>query len=329
MSCPFFLKGTLMHTESLDHWTHEHTFGQDRVRRGERRTLIVTGLTAVTMVVEIMAGMAFGSMALLADGLHMASHATALGIAVFAYAFTRRFAADPRYSFGTGKVNALAGFTSAVLLALFAAWMAVESVERFIDPVAIAFNQAIFVAVIGLLVNGLSVLILAIPHDHHHHDHGHDHAHHHHHHGGSDHNLHGAYLHVLADSLTSVLAIAALLTGKYFGAVWMDPAMGIVGAVMIARWSWGLLCSTSHVLLDRQVPETVRNAVREAIEVHDGDRVADLHVWSIGPGIYAAAIALVSSDPKPPDTYKELIPKELSIVHATVEAHPCTVHAVS
>ena len=276
------------------------------------------------MVVEIAAGMAFGSMALLADGLHMASHATALGIAVFAYAYTRRFAADPRYSFGTGKVNALAGFTSAILLALFAAGMAVESVERIMYPIAIAFNQAIVVAVIGLLVNGVSVLILAVPHDHHDHDHDH-----HHDHGGSDHNLHGAYLHVLADSLTSLLAISALLMAKYFGAVWMDPAMGIVGAVMVARWSWGLLRNTSHVLLDKQAPEAVRNAVREAIEAHDGDRIADLHVWSIGPDIYAADIALVSDDPQQPDHYKGLIPEELGIVHVTVEVHPCTVYTAS
>jgi cation diffusion facilitator family transporter len=312
-----------MHTSSLDHWTHEHTFGQTQVRRGERRTLIVVALTAMTMVVEIAAGTAFGSMALLADGLHMASHATALGIAVFAYAYTRRFAADPRYSFGTGKVNALAGLTSAVFLALFAAGMVVESVERVIDPIAIAFNQAIFVAVAGLLVNGLSVLILTVPHDHHH-QHQHHHDHQHQHHGGSDHNLHGAYLHVLADSLTSLLAIAALLMGKYFGAVWMDPAMGIVGAVMVARWSWGLLRNTSHVLLDKQAPEAIRNAVREAIEVRDGDRIADLHVWSIGPDIYAADIALVSDGPQPPDHYKGLIPKALGIVHVTVEVHPCT-----
>jgi len=236
----------LMHTDSLDHWTHEHTFGQDQVRRGERRTVIVTGLTAVTMAVEIAAGLSFGSMALLADGLHMASHATALGIAVFAYAHTRRFAADSRYSFGTGKVNSLAGFTSAILLALFAAGMAVESVERFIDPIAIAFNPAIFVAVIGLLVNGVSVWILLVPHEHSH-SHEHSHAHDHHSPGGSDHNLRGAYLHVLADSLTSVLAISALLMGKYVGAVWLDPVMGIVGAAMVARWSWGLLRHTSCV----------------------------------------------------------------------------------
>ena len=306
-----------MHTRNLDSWVHEHTFGQDRVQRGERRTLIVVILTAATMVVEIAAGLAFGSMALLADGLHMASHATALGIAVFAYAYTRRFAADSRYSFGTGKVNALAGFTSAVLLALFAVGMAVESVERFIDPVAIAFNSAIFVAVIGLVVNGASVFILAVPH--------HSHDHHHHDHGGSDHNLRGAYLHVVADSLTSLLAIFALLMGKYFGAVWMDPAMGIVGALLIARWSWGLLRGTSHVLLDRQAPDAIRTGVQEAIEAHGTDRIADLHVWSVGPEVYAADIALVSDDPQPPDHYKGLIPRDLGLVHMTVEEHRCTV----
>ena len=319
-----------MHTSHLDPWIHQHTFGQDQVRRGERRILMVTALTAITMVVEIVAGAAFGSMALLADGLHMASHATALGIAVFAYAYMRRFAADPRYSFGTGKVNALAGFTSAVLLALFAAGMVVESAERVMDPVTIAFNQAIVVAVIGLLVNGVSVLILAVPRDHdhhHHHDHVDHHHHHHHHGGGSDHNLHGAYLHVLADSLTSILAIAALLMGKYFGAVWTDPAMGIVGAVMVARWSWCLLRSTSHVLLDKQAPEALRHAVREAIEARDGDRIADLHVWSIGPDIYAAEITLVSDDPQLPEHYKELLSKALKIAHVTVEVHPCMVYA--
>ncbi len=313
-----------MHVRNLNGWMHEHTFGQDRVRTGERRTLTVTILTAVTMVVEIAAGVAFGSMALLADGLHMASHATALGIAVLAYAYTRRFAADTRYSFGTGKVNALAGFTSAVLLALFAAGMAVESVQRFIDPVAIAFNSAIFVAVIGLLVNGVSVLILADRHHHHEHDHPKHHQNHHHH-GSGDHNLRAAYLHVLADSLTSLLAIFALLMGKYFGAVWMDPAMGIVGALLISRWSWGLLCATSHVLLDRQAPDAIRNGVQEVIEADGTDRITDLHVWSIGPDIYAADIALVTDNPQPPDHYKALVPQDLGLVHVTVEVHRCTV----
>ena len=274
---------------------------------------MVTALTAVTMVVEIAAGIVFGSMALLADGLHMASHATALGIAVFAYAYTRRFATDRRYSFGTGKVNTLAGFTSAVLLAVFAAAMAVESIERVISPVAIAFNQAIFVAVIGLLVNAASVLILAVPHHHPHPDHR-----------GGDHNLRAAYLHVLADSLTSLLAIIALLMGKFVGAVWMDPAMGIVGALLVARWSWGLLRDTSHVLLDKQAPKNIRNRLSEVIAADSDNRIADLHVWSIGPDLYAAAIAVVSHYPQPPDYYKQLIPKDLSIAHVTVEVHRCT-----
>jgi cation diffusion facilitator family transporter len=313
---PLILKDALVHTRSLEKWAHGHTFEQDRVQQGERLTLIVTILTAITMVIEIAAGFAFGSMALLADGLHMASHATALGIAVLAYVYTRRFATDSSYSFGTGKAKALGGFTGAVLLALFAAGMAIESVERILNPIGIAFNQAIFVAVIGLLVNGASVLIL--DHDHDHHDHHHDH-------GSGDHNLRAAYLHVLADSLTSLLAISALLMGKYFGVLWMDPAMGIIGALLIARWSWGLLRDTSHVLLDKQAPETIRNALRQALEAFDGNRIADLHVWSVGPHIYAADIALVSHNPQPPDHYKALIPKEWGIVHMTVEVHRCTV----
>jgi cation diffusion facilitator family transporter len=315
-----------MHTHRHDDWRHEHTFGQDEVRLGERRTMLVTVLTAVTMVVEIAAGLAFGSMALLADGLHMASHTVALGIAVIAYMYTRRFAADPRYTFGTGKVNVLAGFTSAVVLALFAAGMAVESVQRVISPVDIQFTPAIVVAVIGLVVNGASVLILAVPrrgHEHaDEHQHGHAHAHGHAH-GGSDHNLRGAYLHVVADCLTSVLAIGALLIGQNAGWIWLDPAVGILGAVLIARWSWGLMRETAHVLLDRQAPERVSDAVREALEASGEDHVTDLHVWSIGPDVYSASVALVSHDPKPPAHYKQLIPDDARVVHATLEVHRC------
>ena len=325
-----------MHTHRLDDWVHEHTFGQDRVRDGERRTLIVCVLTALTMAIEIGAGIAFGSMALLADGLHMASHAAALGIAVFAYAYTRRFAADPRYSFGTGKVNALSGFASALLLALFAAGLAIECFERMIHPVAIAFDQAIAVAVFGLLVNGASVLILSAPRrrhhdgDHHDHDHhGHDHHGHDHHHHGSDHNLQGAYLHVLADSLTSLLAIFALVMARSFGWVWIDPAIGVIGAAMILRWSSGLLRDTASVLLDRQAPQAITDRLRASLETGEGDRVADLHVWSVGPDIYAADISLVSHVPQPPDHYKRMIPEALGIVHVTLEVHRCATPAGS
>jgi cation diffusion facilitator family transporter len=309
-----------MHTQRLDWWQHDHVFGQDQVRAGERRTLLVALLTAAMMVVEIAAGLAFGSMALLADGLHMASHATALGIGVFAYVYARNFAGHRRYSFGTGKVNALAGFASAVLLVIFAATMAWESVERLISPTPIALNQALVVALAGLAVNAASAFILAAPREH---EHSHPHHHHHHHHHHRDHNLRAAYLHVLADALTSLLAIGALLAARLFDAVWLDPVMGMVGAVLVMRWSWGLLGETSRVLLDAQLPGDATERLRQALEAQAGDRVADLHLWSIGPGIQAAAIVLVSDVPQSPEHYRRQIPPDLNVVHATVEVHRC------
>ncbi len=292
-------------------------------------------LTATMMVVEIVAGVVYGSMALLADGLHMSSHAVALSINAFAYVYARRHAHDARFSFGTGKVNTLGGFTGAVLLAGFALAMAIESVGRLIAPVPIAFNQAILVAVVGLVVNGVSVLILGHEHHHgsdhdddddHHHDHDHDHAAEHHQdrhgvHGHHDHNLVSAYLHVLADALTSLLAIFALLAAKYFGFVWADPLMGIVGAILVARWSFGLLHSTSVILLDRQAPEELREQIRQRLEQESGTRVVDLHVWAIGPRMYSAIVAIVASEPRAPDDYKRLIPADLGVVHAVVEVH--------
>ena len=306
-----------MHTRSLNEWRHDHVFGQDREKPGEKRTLIVVFLTAIMMVAEIAAGIAFGSMALLADGLHMASHALALGIAMMAYVFARRLAGDERLSFGTGKINSLGGFTGALLLLVFAAAMAWESTRRLMAPISIEFNQAIFVAVIGLVVNVVSAVVLLGGHDHHHHDHEHDHDHDHH-----DHNLRAAYLHVLADALTSVLAIVALTTGKYFGAVWLDPIMGIVGAVLIFRWSYGLLRDTGKVLLDWQAPRAMCEPIRAALETGD-DKIADLHVWSVGPGIYAASISIVSHAPAEPDVYRSRLPHDLNIVHATIEVHSC------
>ncbi|MCI0516802.1 MAG: CDF family Co(II)/Ni(II) efflux transporter DmeF [Woeseiaceae bacterium] len=300
----------------LKPWQHEHVFRQDQVKAGEKRTLLVAVLTAVMMVVEIVAGLAYGSMALLADGLHMASHATALGIAVLAYVLARRYATDSRFTFGTGKVNSLAGFASAVLLLGFAVVMVTESIDRLIDPVIISFNQAIVVAVFGLVVNGISAWVLvSTPHHEHDHDDHRGHVHHH------DHNLRAAYLHVLADALTSVFAIVALLAGKYTGANWLDPAMGIVGAVLIARWSLGLIRDSAQILLDRQAGRDFEAPIRRAIEASSTDRISDLHVWQIGHEIYAAEIAIVTSQPKPPQHYKSLIPQGLNIVHATVEVH--------
>jgi cation diffusion facilitator family transporter len=295
--------------------THAHTFGQDAVRPGEARTRVVIALTAATMAAEVAAGLLFGSMALLADGLHMGSHATALSINAFAYAYARRHATDRRFSFGTGKVNALGGFTGAVLLATFAALMAWESALRLAHPIAIAFNQAIFVAVLGLVVNGVSVFILDAR-DHRDHAREHEHHDHTHHH---DHNLRSAHLHVMADALTSVLAIAALLGAKYLGLSWMDPLVGVVGAVLVAQWSVGLLRDTSAVLLDRQGPDRLAREVTACIEADRDSHVVDLHLWSIGPGAHAAIITVVASEPASPGDYRSRIPGDLGLVHVSVE----------
>lgn len=305
-----------MHSKNLHLWQHSHTFGQDLKRPGELRTLIVIAITGTMMVVEIVAGVRYGSMALLADGLHMASHTAALGINAFAYVYARRHAHNTDFSFGTGKVNALGGFSGAILLALFAVLMTGESVDRLLNPVDIIFNQAIFVAVLGLVVNGVSVVILGVNNHN-----GHDHAHHH------DHNLKSAYLHVLADTLTSVLAIIALLAAKYFGLIWMDPAMGIVGAILVARWSLSLLRTTSGVLLDKQGPEKLRRRIKDSIEQDDDSVVADLHLWSIGPNIYAAVVAVVAHHPATPEQYKERLPKNLGLVHISIEIHECPTRA--
>jgi cation diffusion facilitator family transporter len=314
---------------------HDHVFDQDRRRPGEVRTLIVIVLTAATMVLEIAAGLVFGSMALLADGLHMASHASALAITAFAYVYARRHARDERFCFGTGKVNSLAGFTGAVMLALFALVMAWESISRLLNPVDILFDQAIGVAVIGLIVNGISVWILGCGDSH---SHSHDHTHEHQHvgdaeraeetshatrHGHShDHNLRSAYLHVLADALTSVLAIVALVAGKFYGLPWLDPVMGIVGAALVARWSVGLLRSASCVLLDHQGPAAIRAAVLRRLDDIAGVTVTDLHLWEIGPGIYCLVVSLATRDPQPPEYYKVRLADLAGLVHMTIEVQP-------
>ena len=320
-----------MHEDDLQRWQHSHSFGQHLKRPGEARTLVVIAITSVMMVIEIAAGIVFGSMALLADGLHMASHTAALSINAFAYIYARRHAHNENFSFGTGKVNTLGGYTGAVLLAGFALVMAWESTDRLIAPVEIAFDQAIFVAVLGLIVNGASVLILG---QHHHpeqvvdledqhepHLHYHDTADDHHHHHHHDHNLVSAYLHVLADALTSLLAIFALLGAKYFGFIWADPAMGIVGAVLVARWSLGLLHSTSAILLDREGLDDMRDIIKERIEGEDDNQVTDLHIWAVGPNMYSVIVALVTDHPKPPDHYKDLVPPGLGVMHMVVEVN--------
>ena len=318
--------------DPLDEWRHEHVFEQDIKRAGETRTLLVVGITAVMMVAEIIAGVAFGSMALLADGLHMASHTAALGMAVLAYIISRRLAHDGRFVFGVGKINSLAGFSSAVLLLGFALLMVTESVDRLINPLAIDFDHALIVATLGLVVNGACAWILmSTPHEHGHgHGHGHEHKHEHEHeHEKSteqhhDHNLRAAYLHVLADALTSILAIAALLSGKYFGADWLDPVIGILGAILVARWSYGLIRDTAKVLLDRRADDHLTESLRESIEAGGNDKVTDLHYWTIGHEIYAAELVIVSTDPATPSHYRSLIPEHLNVVHANIEIHRCS-----
>jgi cation diffusion facilitator family transporter len=293
--------------DDLSPWHKPHNFLADNHAKNMRRTQAVLALTLVTMVAEIIAGTVFGSMALLADGWHMGSHAAAMGIAVFAYIYARRHANSGVYTFGTGKVGDLAGFTSAIFLAVVAGLMIVESLERLANPINIAFDEALIVAVLGLIVNLASAWLLKDGHHHH----GTDHAH--------DHNLRAAYVHVLTDALTSVLAILALLAGRFWGTAWMDPAMGLVGAVIILRWAWGLIASTSKVLLDAEPTGNLSNAVREVIEEDADNRVADLHVWRVGPGHLAAMITIVTEQPQPPSHYKDLLGDFTILSHVTVE----------
>ena len=306
-----------MHSQSIAPWQHHHVFLGEKHDRHARRTWLVVGLTAVMMVAEIVGGTVFGSMALVADGWHMSTHAAALAIAAFAYWFARKHAHDPRFSFGTGKLGELAGFASAIILALIAFYIGVESVVRILNPVAIHFNEAIAIAVLGLGVNLLSAWLLA---EDHHHDHDDDHeleAPHAHH----DHNIRAAYLHVLADAMTSILAIIGLLVARFYGWVWMDPMMGIIGAGVIAVWSWGLIRSSGAVLVDMVPHPKLASAVRERLEV-EGDRVSDLHLWSLGPGHTAVIASVVAERPQPVAAYKARLKDLPGLSHVTVEIYP-------
>lgn len=308
-----------MHEHTLENWQHNHEFSIIN-EKGERRTLYVLILTAITMVVEIIAGSVYGSMALLADGWHMGTHVAAFMIAVFAYRYARKHANNPAFAFGTGKVNVLGGFASAIALAVVALVMLVESLHRIINPQIIHFNEAITVAIIGLIINVLSALLLKDGHDHSHHhthDHGHDHGHHH------DHNLTAAYLHVLADAMTSLLAIIALVSGKYLGWDWLDPIMGIVGAIIITRWSYGLLKQTSPILLDASIEEEYQRAVKDTIEKDSDNRVSDIHIWKVGANHYAAIIALVTHYPDTAEHYKGLLSDFHKLSHVTIEVNAC------
>jgi cation diffusion facilitator family transporter len=298
--------------------------------QAEKSTKIVMLLTAITMVVEIVAGVTYGSMALLADGWHMATHVAAFGIAVFSYQYARSHATDPKYTFGTGKVSVLGGFASAVALAVIAFVMALESIGRLFQPQSIQFNEAIGVAMIGLIVNLVSAWLLQDHHDHSHHsvdhhDH-HDHDpddHHSHHADHRDHNLRAAYFHVVADALTSVFAIIALFAGKFLGLIWMDAAMGLVGAAVITRWAYGLVHDTGSILLDGAIDKRIKLAIVSAIEENADNRVTDLHVWHVAQNHVAATIALVTHQPQTPDYYKKLLGHIPSLSHVLVEVNHC------
>jgi cation diffusion facilitator family transporter len=309
---------TPAHTDSR--WSHVHAFSAGNPA-AERGTRAVMWITAAMMVVEIVAGWWFNSMALLADGWHMSSHAFAIGLSAFAYAAARRYADDPRFAFGTWKIEILGGFASAIFLLGVAAMMVFGSVERLLQPQAIHYQQAIFVAVIGLLVNVVCAVILGRAHGDHHHHHHHGHAHEHHH----DLNLRSAYLHVIADAATSVLAIVALAGGLFYGWSWLDPVMGIVGAVLVAIWARGLLLDTGKVLLDREMDHPVVDEIREVIELSahaDGTKIVDLHVWRVGAEAYSCAISIVTrSAVLTPEQVREQLRQHEEIVHSTIEIH--------
>jgi len=305
-----------MHTTDISPWEHSHHYSIHS-HRSERKTWLVIGITLVMMIAEIAGGYLFGSMALLADGWHMGTHAAALGIAAFAYWYTRHNATNPRYSFGIGKVGVLGGYSSAIVLAVVAFIMLFESVTRLLHPGLIRFNEALFVAAIGLLVNVICAFILQESHSHA--SSGNAHTHHHH-----DHNLRSAYFHVLADALTSVLAIIALLCGKAFGWIQLDPVMGIVGAAVILRWAYALLKDTCAILLDASASPDILAAVRDILEAVDDTRVADLHVWQVGSQHFSAIVSLVSAHPQPPRFYKELLQSRFSFAHLTLEINPCS-----
>ncbi len=351
-----------MPTENL---VHEHVFLGAGHRRNERRVWLVIALTATMMVGEIVAGNLYGSMALVADGWHMSTHAGAMLITALAYLYARRQARNPRFTFGTGKLGDLAGFASAIVLALIALLIGWESLLRFANPVQISFSQAIAVAVAGLAVNLLSAFLLKDDHQHLGHSHGghshgghahsghshaphahaaraepagghdhHDHAGHSHEphshgdHGpaaakpGADNNLRAAYLHVMADALTSVLAILALLAGSIYGWLWLDPAMGVVGALVIARWSWSLIRQTGLILIDAtDTVSDLQSEIRQRIETPQ-ETITDLHVWQVGPGHNAAIVAIATQDPHPPAFYKEKLAKLTGLSHLTVEVTP-------
>lgn len=347
-----------MPTQSLDRWRQSKVPVPSSFAAAERRARLVLVLTLVTMLAELVTGYVTGSLALMADGWHMGSHAAALGITAFAYHYARRNAQNDRFSFGTGKVSALGGYSSALLLGVVAFLVGAESVERLLEPSPVDFGDALIVAVVGLVVNLTSAWLLAgggkpgpagdlhshhDAHGHHHHahdqahhghGHGHDlhvHGHHGHAHHGHDHNLRAAYLHVVADALTSVLAIGALLAGIGFGWVWLDPAVAFFASGVIAWWAWGLLRVSSRVLLDAEDNGALKARITALIESDADNRVSDIRVWTLGGDARAAIVSIVTHKPRSANHYKALVGHLPGLHHLNVEVHlcdgsPCDIH---
>ena len=316
-----------MHTHSIEDFRHAHVFLGEAHARNERKTWTVIAICAAMMVAEIVGGVWFGSVALVADGLHMSTHAGALLIAALAYTYSRRYAGDERFVFGTGKLGDLAAFTSAIALAMIALLIGYESLSRFFNPVPIAFNQAIPIAVVGLGINLLSAFLLREDHDHHHHHpiitmkgssayalrRGRHHR---------DHNLRAAFVHVMADAAVSVLVIIGLVAGRQFGWIWMDPLMGLIATVVIMSWSWSLVRAAGAVLLDVS-PDPALSAKIAARLEQRGDRISDLHLWRVGPGHIAAIVSVVSDHPETSSAYKKRLSDLPGLSHLTIEVERC------
>ena len=316
-----------MKTDELSDWIHDHAFDEGSAK-AERSTRLVMWITATMMVIEIVAGWWYNSMALLADGWHMSSHAVAIGLSALAYATARKYATDPRFAFGTWKIEVLAGFASAIFLLGVAVMMVVGSIERLLSPQEIHYQEAILVGVLGLLVNVVCAFLLGQAH--HHHDHDHDHVHEHGHNHEHDHqnhdlNLKSAYLHVIADAATSVLAIVALAGGWLYGWSWLDPVTGLLGAVLVAIWSKDLIVQTGKVLLDREMDHPVVDEIREAVEADQSrgqTRIVDLHVWRVGKKVYSCALTVVTQDAQlTAAEVRNSISVHEEVVHATIEIH--------
>jgi cation diffusion facilitator family transporter len=311
-------------------WTHDHRFLGEGHERSERRARLAAMVTAVFMVVEIVAGLVFGSMALIADGVHMATHVGALGLAAGAYWLARRHARDARFSFGSGKFGDLAAFASAIAVGAAGLGVAIESIERLASPIAVDYRSALYIASIGLAVNLICAFILSDSHDHSHgHSHGHAHSHdddhdHDHAHADGDHNMRAAYVHVLADAATSMLAIVALGAGLVYGVRWLDPLVGLVGAGVIGSWAYGLVRDSGMVLLDAEADPKLAKNIRAMIEGELGARVADLHLWRLGPGHRGLIVSLVSPDATTAEAIKQALrARHPDLSHVTVEVTVC------